>query len=131
MAQRLQPEKQTSIGGRRHSPDPGSRPRVGSCGSRASGRNAQDSRRAPATTVSHLLGAFLGYRSDVPDLLDRCGILLAPCPMEGLGLSVLEAMQSGLPVVAANAAAGISNCWTAWISALFTAGDAAMRPPTR
>ncbi len=46
---------------------------------------------------------FLGAREDVPDLMRTAGVLLAPCPVEGLGLSVLEAMASGLPVVAAAA----------------------------
>lgn len=43
---------------------------------------------------------FLGHRSDVADLMARAGILLAPCRVEGLGLTVLEAMATGLPVVA-------------------------------
>jgi glycosyltransferase involved in cell wall biosynthesis len=46
---------------------------------------------------------FLGHRADVPDLLDDAAVLLAPCRVEGLGLSVLEAMARGLPVVAADA----------------------------
>ncbi|MFC8733051.1 glycosyltransferase family 4 protein [Luteimicrobium sp. NPDC057192] len=46
---------------------------------------------------------FLGHRADVPDLLDHAALLLAPCRIEGLGLSVLEAMARGLPVVAADA----------------------------
>ena len=43
---------------------------------------------------------FLGQRSDVPQLMDRAGMLLAPCRIEGLGLTVLESMAAGLPVVA-------------------------------
>jgi len=46
---------------------------------------------------------FLGSRSDVDELMRRAAVLLAPCPVEGLGLSVLEAMSNGLPVVAAGA----------------------------
>lgn len=46
---------------------------------------------------------LLGTRSDVEDLMARAGLLLASCPIEGLGLTVLEAMASGLPVVAAAA----------------------------
>lgn len=46
---------------------------------------------------------FLGARGDVDALMDRAGLLVAPCPVEGLGLSVLEAMASGLPVVASSA----------------------------
>ncbi|WP_435736860.1 glycosyltransferase family 4 protein [Cellulosimicrobium sp. PMB13] len=46
---------------------------------------------------------FLGRRDDVPDLMASAAVLLAPCPVEGLGLSVLEAMAAGLPVVAADA----------------------------
>jgi glycosyltransferase involved in cell wall biosynthesis len=44
---------------------------------------------------------FLGHRSDVEELMGRAGLLLATCPTEGLGLTVLEAMAHGLPVVAA------------------------------
>jgi glycosyltransferase involved in cell wall biosynthesis len=46
---------------------------------------------------------FSGFRSDMPAVMDRAGILIAPCPVEGLGLTVLEAMAGGLPVVAAAA----------------------------
>lgn len=46
---------------------------------------------------------FLGYRSDVPELMRSSGALIAPCPIEGLGLTVVEAMAAGLPVVAAGA----------------------------
>lgn len=47
--------------------------------------------------------SFLGARDDVDAILGRAGLLVAPCPVEGLGLSVLEAMASGLPVVASAA----------------------------
>src|SRR5579884_397699 len=43
---------------------------------------------------------FLGYRSDVPDLLAASDFFLLPSLTEGLPLSVLEAMSQRLPVVA-------------------------------
>lgn len=43
---------------------------------------------------------FVGHLADVGDAMSRAGLLLAPTPREGLGLSVLEAMARGLPVVA-------------------------------
>ena len=46
---------------------------------------------------------FLGARNDVADLYATTSILLAPCPIDGLGLSVVEAMSARLPVVAAAA----------------------------
>jgi glycosyltransferase involved in cell wall biosynthesis len=46
--------------------------------------------------------SFLGFRADLAERFASAGILLAPCPIEGLGLTVLEAMASGLPVIAAN-----------------------------
>lgn len=44
---------------------------------------------------------FLGFRNDVAELQCSAGIFLAPRPDEPLGLSVIEAMASGTPVVAA------------------------------
>ncbi|MCK0110536.1 glycosyltransferase family 4 protein [Ornithinimicrobium sp. F0845] len=49
--------------------------------------------------------SFLGFRDDVPALMQSASVFLAPCEIEGLGLSVLEAMAQGLPVVASRAGA--------------------------
>lgn len=64
--------------------------------------------RGPLAALASSLGiadatTFLGASGDVDALMDRAGLLVAPCPVEGLGLSVLEAMASGLPVVASSA----------------------------
>lgn len=48
---------------------------------------------------------FLGFRDDVSEQMSGAGVLLAPCDVEGLGLSVLEAMAHALPVVASRAGA--------------------------
>lgn len=45
--------------------------------------------------------AFLGHRADVAELMRTSAVLVAPCPVEGLGLTVVEAMSAGLPIVAA------------------------------
>lgn len=42
---------------------------------------------------------FLGYRSDVPDLLEEADIYLLTSKWEGFGLAVAEAMAASLPVV--------------------------------
>jgi glycosyltransferase involved in cell wall biosynthesis len=68
---------------------------------------------------------FLGYRSDVAALMAQAGILLAPCPREGLGLTVLEAMQAGLPVVAAAAGGHLDLLEAVGPDALFPPGDVA------
>lgn len=47
--------------------------------------------------------SFLGQRRDVEALMDRAAVLVAPTRVEGLGLTVLEAMAGGLPVLAARA----------------------------
>jgi glycosyltransferase involved in cell wall biosynthesis len=46
---------------------------------------------------------WLGYRADVPSLLRSLDVAVVPSHWEGFGLSALEAMIAGLPVVAANA----------------------------
>ncbi len=68
---------------------------------------------------------FLGQRSDVVDLMARAGLLLATCPVEGLGLTVLEAMASGLPVVASASGGHLETVGPVPGAALFPAGDAA------
>ncbi|MBE7020166.1 MAG: glycosyltransferase family 4 protein [Ruminococcaceae bacterium] len=45
---------------------------------------------------------FLGYRNDIPDLLCTTDIFCFPSYREGLPVSVMEAMASGLPIIASN-----------------------------
>lgn len=102
MAQRLEPEKHTQVGIRAFAES----------GLAEAGwilEIAGDgSERASLTRAAESAGLgdavrFLGFRADVPELMARAGILLAPCPFEHFGLTVLESMATGLPVVAANA----------------------------
>ncbi len=61
--------------------------------------------RAPIEALASSLGLgpehvrFLGFRSDVPDLLAAADFFVLPSRMEGLPLAVLEAMSHGLPIV--------------------------------
>lgn len=43
---------------------------------------------------------FLGYRQDVPQLLQLADVAISASTREGLGLGLVEAMASGLPIVA-------------------------------
>ncbi|WP_180235439.1 glycosyltransferase family 4 protein [Bacillus cereus] len=45
---------------------------------------------------------FLGNRDDIPEMLARSQIFILTSDWEGLPLSVIEAMCSGLPVIASN-----------------------------
>ena len=48
---------------------------------------------------------LVGHVTGTDELLSRSSVLLAPAPREPFGLSVVEAMAHGLPVVAANGGA--------------------------
>lgn len=67
---------------------------------------------------------LLGHRDDIEDLMQTSSILLAPCAREGLGLTVLEAMAAGLPVVAAAAGGHLETVGAVPGAALFESGDA-------
>ncbi|WES63886.1 glycosyltransferase family 4 protein [Microbacter sp. GSS18] len=123
MAQRLQPEKGTDVGLRAFA---------------ASGLAAEGWQlliagdgieRATLESEARESGVgdavrFLGFRTDVPDLMAAASLLLAPCPNEGLGLSVLEAMRAGLPVVAARGGGHVDLLTGLDPAALFAPRDA-------
>jgi glycosyltransferase involved in cell wall biosynthesis len=67
---------------------------------------------------------FLGYRRDVWELMRAAGVLLAPRSDEAFGLSVVEAMARGLPVVAAGSGAHLETVGSSPGAALFEPGDA-------
>ena len=65
--------------------------------------------RRPLERLSAALGVsdrvtFLGMRSDVDELMRGCDLLVRPSLVEGMPLTVLEAMASGLPVIASDVA---------------------------
>ena len=43
---------------------------------------------------------FLGIRSDVPELMGACDVVVHSTRTEGLSMSILEAMAAGVPIVA-------------------------------
>lgn len=76
---------------------------------------------------------FLGHRDDARELLQSAGVLLAPTPREGLGISVLEAMAAGTPVVATGSGGHRETVGSVEGAAIFPPGDiaAAARELTR
>jgi glycosyltransferase involved in cell wall biosynthesis len=66
---------------------------------------------------------FLGHTTDVHNLMATAGLLLAPRPDEAYGLSVVEAMATGLPVVAARGGGHLETVGTVPVAALFPPGD--------
>lgn len=68
---------------------------------------------------------FLGYRADVAALLSSAAMAVAPTPREGLGLSAIEAMAAGVPVVASAAGGHLETVGAVAPELLFTPADAA------
>lgn len=123
MAQRLEAEKDVAVGIRAWAES----------GLAASGWRlvvAGDGRLAgQLRTLAGGLGVmasveFMGRRDGLEELFATAGIFLATAPAEPFGLSVVEAMAAGLPVVAAAGGAHLETvgaCSTAWV---FPPGDA-------
>jgi len=68
---------------------------------------------------------FTGWTGDVAEELGHAGILLAPAPAEPLGLSVIEAMAAGVPVVACGFGGHLETVGRVAGAPLFLPGDAA------
>src|SRR5690625_855661 len=49
--------------------------------------------------ISHLID-FLGFRKDIQDILAACDLAVASSFREGLPVNIMEAMSSGLPILA-------------------------------
>lgn len=72
--------------------------------------------RARARNVSERI-RFLGFRSDVPDVLAACDALVAPTRYEAYGLGVQEALCTGIPAIV-SADAGVAERYPAELSEL-------------
>jgi glycosyltransferase involved in cell wall biosynthesis len=68
---------------------------------------------------------FLGHRNDIEELMSGSAILLAPRPDEALGLTVLEGMSHGLPVVAAAGGGHLETICAAAPELCYPVGDVA------
>lgn len=124
MAQRLEPEKDTATGIRawaqsklRHS---GWQLLV--CGDGVE--------RSQLERLAHDLGVagtvhFAGWVTDIRDRMVNAGILLATAHAEPLGLSVLEAMAAGIPVVAAASGGHLETIGCVGNAPSFPPGDSA------
>ncbi|REJ08023.1 glycosyltransferase [Microbacterium bovistercoris] len=123
MAQRLQPEKDSELGVRAFA----------ASGIADDGWTLDIAGRGPQRERLQQLAAqlgvaesvrLLGFRDDLPELMSRAGMLLASAPFEHFGLTVLEAMSAGLPVVATDAAGHAEMLAPVPGNALFPPGDA-------
>lgn len=122
MAQRLQPEKSTAAGIRAFA----------ASGIAADGWRLDIAGRGPDEQHLRRLVEergladhvrFLGFRDDLPHLMQTAGMLLATSPFEHFGLTVVESMASGLPVVATDAGGHAEMLRDLDGAALFAPGD--------
>ena len=67
---------------------------------------------------------FAGNRDDVPELMRAMDLFVLPSLGEGISNTILEAMATGLPVVASRVGGNPELVQTGVTGSLFTAGDA-------
>lgn len=123
MAHRLAPEKDTTTGLRAWAQsglaDSGWELHVAGTGSEREALEEETKRLGVQDSVR-----FLGFVEDVDALFRRSRILLAPAPTEPCGLSILEAMAMGLPVVASASGGNLETVGSLPGAALFPPADA-------
>lgn len=124
VAQRMEPEKETAeaidIVVRSGLLDAGWRLRIAGDGTLRDDVEARLAHHG-ITDRTDMLGRVPSTR----DLMLSAGVLVAPCRAEAYGLSVVEAMASGLPVVASGAAGHLETVGSVTPETLYVPGDAA------
>jgi glycosyltransferase involved in cell wall biosynthesis len=80
--------------------------------------------------LAHELGVgravrFLGHRGDIDRLMNESAVLLASAPDEPYGLSVVEAMAHGLPVIATASGGHLETLGVVDDATLFAPGEVA------
>lgn len=124
VAQRLEPEKATDVAlaawARSGLAAKGWRLVVAGDGSQAA-----DLHRLADTLGGGDSIEFVGHDPDLTDRMRRCSILLAPTADEAFGLTVVEAMAVGLPVVAAAGGGHVETLGPVSPATLFPPGDVA------
>lgn len=123
IAQRLQPEKNTEVGLSAFAAS-GLAAEGWTLEVAGEGPELEPLRRRSAELGLADAVRFLGFRDDIADLMRRSSLLLAPAPFEHFGLTVLEAMSTGLAVVASDAGGHSEMLAGLDPRALFPPGDA-------
>jgi glycosyltransferase involved in cell wall biosynthesis len=124
VAQRLSPEKRNDVALRAFA-ESGLAPRGWRLSIAGEGALLEDLRQLAQDLEIGDAVDFLGYRPDVLELMRQASVLLAPRTDEAFGLSVVEAMARGLPVVAAGSGAHLETVGSTSEAALFRPDDAA------
>jgi glycosyltransferase involved in cell wall biosynthesis len=81
-------------------------------------------RQARTLGIAHLT-SFVGDRTDVAQLLQCMDVFVLPSLAEGISNTILEAMATGLPVVATRVGGNVELVQDGECGALFEVGDAA------
>ena len=122
MAQRLEPEKETATAlhawARSGLAATGWRLEIAGEGSERQSLFALASDLGISDSVT-----FVGYVGDAKERMTEASIFLATTPEDGLGLSVIEAMAAGTPVVAAAGGGHLETVGRAGVDSLYTPGS--------